>query len=44
MKCNICGKEFGNSVKCEHCGADRVAALGNYSGYSPSAVPNSVNP
>ena len=43
MKCNICGKEFGNSVKCEHCGADRVAALGNYSGYSPSAVPNSVN-
>lgn len=43
MKCNICGKEFGNSVKCEHCGADRVTALGNYSGYSPSAVPNSVN-
>lgn len=43
MKCNICGKEFGNSVKCEHCGADRVAALGNYSGYTPSAVPNSVN-
>ena len=43
MKCNICGKEFGNSVKCEHCGADRVAALGNYSGYIPSIVPNSVN-
>lgn len=43
MKCNICGKEFGNSVKCEHCGADRVAALGNYSGYTPSEVPNSVN-
>ena len=43
MKCNICGKEFGNSVKCEHCGADRVAALGNYSGYTPSTVPNSVN-
>lgn len=43
MKCNICGKEFGNSVKCEHCGADRVAALGNYSGYTPSVVPNSVN-
>lgn len=43
MKCNICGSEFGNSVKCEHCGADRVSALGNYSGYNPSAVPNSVN-
>lgn len=43
MKCNICGKEFGNSVNCEHCGADRVAALGNYSGYTPSTVPNSVN-
>ena len=43
MKCNICGKEFGNSVKCEHCGADRVAALGNYSGYTPSIVHNSVN-
>ena len=43
MKCNICGKEFGNSVKCEHCGADRVSALGNYSGYTPSAASNSVN-
>lgn len=43
MKCNICGKEFGNSVKCEHCGADRVSALGNYSGYTPSAASNSAN-
>lgn len=43
MKCNICGKEFGNSVKCEHCGADRVSALGNYSGYTPPAASNSVN-
>lgn len=43
MKCNICGKEFGNSVKCEHCGADRVAALGNYSGYTPSTASNSAN-
>lgn len=43
MKCNICGKEFGNSVNCEHCGADRVTALGNYSGYTPSTEPNSVN-
>ena len=43
MKCNICGKEFGNSVKCEHCGADRVSALGNYSGYNPPAASNSAN-
>lgn len=33
MKCNICGKEFGNGVQCQHCHTDRVVALGNYQGY-----------
>lgn len=41
MICNICHKEFGNGVACQHCGIDRVAALGNYQGYSPHA--NDVN-
>ena len=41
MKCSICHKEFGEGVKCQHCGTDRVTALGNYQGYSPNV--KSVN-
>ena len=37
MKCAVCGKEFGTNNTCQHCGADRVTGLGNYSGYD---VPN----
>lgn len=32
MKCNVCGQEFGNGAYCQHCNADRITALGNYSG------------
>lgn len=38
MKCAVCGKEFGVWNTCQHCGADKVTALGNYSGYD---APNS---
>ncbi len=31
MKCNVCGKEFGNGAYCQNCKADRIKALGNYS-------------
>lgn len=34
MRCNICGKEFGKGEKCQHCGADKVAALGEFEGFS----------
>ena len=34
MKCNKCGQEFGKGDTCQHCGADKVAALGEFSGYS----------
>ena len=34
MKCNRCGQEFGKGNICQHCGADKVAALGEFSGYS----------
>lgn len=33
MKCTVCGREFGNGVKCQSCGTDRVTGLANYSGY-----------
>jgi len=33
MKCSNCGKEFGDGIKCQNCGVDRVTGLGNYSGY-----------
>ena len=38
MKCSNCGKEFGDGIKCQNCGVDRVTGLGNYSGYN---VPSS---
>ena len=38
MKCSVCKKEFGTNNICQHCGADRVTGLGNYSGYD---APNS---
>lgn len=38
MKCAVCGKEFGVRNTCQHCGADKVTGLGNYSGYD---APNS---
>lgn len=37
MRCNICGKEFGNGTQCQSCGIDRVRGLASYSGFSPSA-------
>jgi len=33
MKCSVCGKEFGNDMKCQYCGTDRVTGLAHYSGY-----------
>ena len=38
MKCSNCGKEFGDGIKCQNCGVDRVTGLGNYNGYN---VPSS---
>lgn len=43
MKCNICHKEFGEGVSCQHCGVDRVTALGNYQGYSPNAKAKDID-
>ncbi len=34
MKCNKCGLEFGKGETCQHCGADKVSALGEFTGYS----------
>lgn len=34
MKCNNCGKDFGNNLTCQHCGIDRVAGLANHPGES----------
>lgn len=34
MKCSNCGKEFGDGIKCQNCGIDRVSGLANYSGYN----------
>ena len=34
MKCNKCGHEFGKGDTCQHCGTDKVAALGEFSGYA----------
>ena len=43
MKCNVCGQEFGNGAYCQHCNADRITALGNYSGgYNAPDVPKNV--
>lgn len=40
MKCNKCGQEFGKGETCQNCGADKVSALGEFSGYStPKARP-----
>ena len=42
MKCNVCGQEFGNGAYCQHCKADRITALGNYSEeYNPPKDANS---
>lgn len=44
MKCNICGQEFGSGAYCQHCKADRITALGNYTGYtSPNAAAKATN-
>ena len=42
MKCNKCGLEFGKGETCQHCGADKVSALGEFSGYSTPKA-NSAN-
>ena len=46
MKCNVCGQEFGNGAYCQHCNADRITALGNYSGgyNAPDAPKGGRNP
>lgn len=42
MKCHVCGQEFGNGAYCQHCNADRITALGNYSEeYNPPKDANS---
>lgn len=35
MKCNNCGKEFGDGLTCQYCGCERVKGLGSFSGYDP---------
>lgn len=40
MKCSNCGKEFGDGIKCQNCGVDRVTGLANYSGYDSHAGTN----
>lgn len=43
MKCNVCGQEFGNGAYCQHCYADRITALGNYSrGYNAPKAPKNI--
>ena len=43
MKCNVCGQEFGNGAYCQHCNADRITALGNYSGgYNAPDAPKNI--
>lgn len=43
MKCNVCGQEFGNGAYCQHCNADRITALGNYSGgYNAPDSPKNI--
>ena len=43
MKCNVCGQEFGYGAYCQHCKADRITALGNYSGgYNVPDAPKNV--
>lgn len=34
MKCNKCGQEFGKGETCQNCGADKVSALGKFTGYT----------
>ena len=48
MRCNKCGQEFGKGDTCQHCGADKVSALGEFSGYSTpnnkqTTVKNSIS-
>ena len=43
MKCHVCGQEFGNGAYCQHCNADRITALGNYSEeYNPRKTPTRI--
>lgn len=41
MKCNVCGKEFGNGANCQNCGSDLITARGNYKdgGYTIPTLP-----
>lgn len=41
MKCNVCGKEFGNGANCQNCGSDLITARGNYKdgGYTIPSLP-----
>lgn len=43
MKCSVCGREFGNGVKCQSCGTDRVTGLANFSGYDNRASNSDYN-
>lgn len=43
MRCSICGKEFGDGIKCQNCGVDRFTGLGNYSGYNNPIGSNGYN-
>lgn len=38
MKCSICKGLFGNGEYCQNCGVDKVAGLGNYTGYDAQSV------
>lgn len=37
MKCNRCGREFGDGLRCQHCGIDRVEGIGSFSGLFPAS-------
>ena len=37
MKCNHCGKEFGDGLNCQYCGIDRVEGLGSLIGFDPGS-------
>lgn len=44
MICKRCGKAFGDSEICQHCGADKVSALGEFRGYSIPKKTTNVEP
>ncbi len=35
MRCNHCGKDFGDGLNCQYCGIDRVEGLGSFNGFDP---------